>query len=229
VRGFNVTTPHKTTITSHLDKIERQAAQIQSVNTVTNERGKLIGLNTDGVGALNSLREAGATPEGQAVLLVGAGGAGRAIAYALAEQGCGFTLMNRTLLKARRLANQVQEQFGVKVTTTPLSTRSLRALLGEMQVVINASTMGMNGKSDLPIKPTWIRPEHYVFELVYRPLQTRLLQYASLAGAKTITGLDMLVNQGACAFSLWTGKKAPMLEMRQAIAQRLPAVGAAAG
>jgi shikimate dehydrogenase len=89
--------------------------------------------------------------------------------------------------------------------------------------------MGMNGKSNLPIKPIWLRPEHYVFDLVYRPLKTQLLQYACLAGARTITGLDMLVNQGACSFFLWTGRKAPMVEMRRAIARRLPAIGSAAG
>ena len=228
VRGFNVTTPHKTAMTRLVDKLEPLAAQIRSVNTVTNERGKLAGYNTDGVGALNALREAGANPKEQAVLLIGAGGAARALAYALGEQGSGFTLMNRTLSKARHLVKQLKKEFNVNVKPAPLSINGLHSMLGQAQIIVNASSMGMNGKFDLPIKPTWLRPEHYVFELVYRPLETRLLQYASLAGARTITGLDMLVNQGACAFSLWTGRKAPVAEMRQAIVERLPSVGVAA-
>jgi shikimate dehydrogenase len=228
VRGFNVTTPHKTAITRHLDHLESFASRIQSVNTVTNERGKFTGFNTDGVGALRSLEEDGASLEGESVLLIGAGGAARAVAYALVERECSLTLMNRTLAKARRLAKRLQREFGANVACAQLSSRNLHTLLGEAQVVINASSMGMNGKSDVPIKPTWLKPEHYVFELVYRPLQTRLLQYAALAGARTISGLDMLVNQGACSFTLWTGKKAPLAQMRQAIAERLTGIGSVA-
>ena len=229
VRGFNVTTPHKTVIARHLDRLDRLASRIQSVNTVTSEGGKLTGFSTDGAGALNSLEEAGASLDQRGILLIGAGGAGRAIAYALAERGCKFTFMNRTLSKARLVAKRIRDQFNIHVTSAPLSSRSLRTLLAEAEIIINASSMGMNGKSNLPIKPTWLRPEHYVFDLVYRPLQTKLLQYASLAGARTITGLDMLVNQGACSFSLWTGRKAPVVEMRQAIGKRLPPIGSAAG
>jgi shikimate dehydrogenase len=137
--------------------------------------------------------------------------------------------MNRTFSKARHVANHIRKEFNVGVAIAPLSSRSLRSLLAEAQIVVNASSMGMNGQSNLPIKPTWLRPEQYVFDLVYRPLKTQLLQYAGLAGARTITGLDMLVNQGACSFVLWTGRKPPMFEMRQAIARRLPAIGSAAG
>ena len=229
VRGFNVTTPHKTAVARHLDKLDPLASRIHSVNTVKNDHGRLIGFSTDGAGALNSLEEVGAKPEGMAVLLIGAGGAGRAIAYELAERGCTFTLMNRTFSKARHVANHIRKEFNVGVAIAPLSSRSLRSLLAEAQIVVNASSMGMNGQSNLPIKPTWLRPEQYVFDLVYRPLKTQLLQYAGLAGARTITGLDMLVNQGACSFVLWTGRKPPMFEMRQAIARRLPAIGSAAG
>jgi shikimate dehydrogenase len=228
VRGFNVTTPHKTAVTRHLDRLDSLASQIRSVNTVKNEHGNLTGFNTDGVGVFDSLERAGASPVGKSILLIGAGGAGRAAAFVLAKRGCRLTLMNRTAAKARRLADQLRKQFGAKVEVAEFSKRSLRLLLGEVQVVINASSMGMNGKSDVPIKPTWIRPDHCVFDLVYRPLETRLLQYASLAGAKTVTGLDMLVNQGAYSFALWTGKKAPLVEMRQAIAERLSPIGSLA-
>ena len=229
VLGFNVTTPHKTVIARHLDRLDNLASRVQSVNTVKNERGRLTGFNTDGMGAINALEEAGASLNQRPILLIGAGGAGRAIAYALAEKGCKFTFMNRTISKARLVAKSIRSQFKIHVAIAPLSRKNLQQLLAEAEIIINASSMGMNGKSNLPIKPTWLRPEHYMFDLVYRPLQTTLLQYASLAGARTITGLDMLVNQGACSFSLWTGRKAPLVEMRQAIGQRLAAIGSPAG
>jgi shikimate dehydrogenase len=228
VRGFNVTTPHKTAITRHLDRLDNHASQVNSVNTVKNEHRKLTGFNTDGIGVFDSLEGAGVSPVEKSILLIGAGGAARASSFVLAERGCNLTLMNRTVAKARRLANQLRKQFGAKVEVAKFSKSSLRLLLGEVQIVINASSMGMNGKSDVPIKPTWIRPDHCVFDLVYRPLETRLLQYAALAGAKTVTGLDMLVNQGAYSFNLWTGKKAPVVEMRQAMSERLGPIGSVA-
>ena len=178
----------------------------------------MTGFNTDGIGAVTALEEAGTSLEGKMILLIGAGGAGRAVAYELVKRECRLTLMNRTRAKAQRLAKQLHREFGASVANAQLSKRNLHTLIGEAEVIINASSMGMNGKADLSIKPTWLKPEHYVFELVYRPLQTRMLQYAALAGAKTITGLDMLVNQGACAFTLWTGKEAPLDQMRKAIA-----------
>jgi len=229
VRGFNVTTPHKSAVARYLDKVDILASRIQSVNTVTNDGGMLTGFSTDGTGALNSLEEAGASLDQGGIILIGAGGAGRAIAYALAERGCRFTFVNRTLSKARLIARRIRDQFNIQVASAPLSSRNLKTLLAQAEIVVNASSMGMNGKSNLPIKPAWLRPEHYVFDLVYRPLETKLLQYASLAGARTITGLDMLVNQGACSFFLWTGRKAPVVEMRQAIGLRLPMVGSPAG
>ncbi|HUK50290.1 MAG TPA: shikimate dehydrogenase [Terriglobales bacterium] len=228
VKGFNVTTPHKTAVTRHLNHLDHFASLIHSVNTVKSEHGRLTGYNTDGAGVFDSLEAAGADPVGKSILLIGAGGAGRAAAFVLAERGCRLALMNRTMAKARSLANQLRKEFDANVSVAQFSTRTLHRLLDEAQIIINASSMGMHGKSNVPIKPTWIRSHHCVFELVYLPLETRLLQYATMVGAKTVTGLDMLLHQGAYSFTLWTGRKAPLVEMRQAIAGRLSSIGSLA-
>ncbi len=224
VKGFNVTAPHKVSVLRYLDKIETSAAAIGSVNTVTNEDGKLCGYNTDGAGALKALEEAGASPDGKSILIFGAGGASRAIAYTLAQHGNSVRIVNRTIAKAKELARRVRGKFHIDVAYASLSSKLLRVFVEQGDIVVNASSMGMDGMANPPVEVKWLRPDQWVFDLVYKPLQTRFLEVAGLAGAKSITGLDMLVNQGACSFELWTGRKAPMLEMRHAIAQKMLAM-----
>ena len=224
VKGFNVTAPHKVNVLRYLDKVETSAAAIGSVNTVVNENGKLWGFNTDGIGAVKALEEADATPKGKSVLIFGAGGASRAIAYALAQQTNSIRLVNRTISKSRELADRIRRRFHIEVTHVPLSSKLLKDFITETDIVINASSMGTDGVTNPPIEADWLRSNQLVFDIVYRPPQTRLLQLADSAGARTIGGLDMLVNQGACTFELWTGRKAPILEMRHAIAQGLLAM-----
>ena len=224
VKGFNVTAPHKVNVLRYLDKVESSAAAIESVNTVVNENGKLWGFNTDGIGAVKALEEADATPKGKSVLIFGAGGASRAIAYALAQQTNSIRLVNRTISKSRELADRIRRRFHIEVTHVSLSSKLLKDFITETDIVINASSMGTDGVTNPPIEADWLRSNQLVFDIVYRPPQTRLLQLADSAGARTIGGLDMLVNQGACTFELWTGRKAPILEMRHAIAQGLLAM-----
>jgi len=224
VKGFNVTAPHKVNVLRHLDEIETSAAAIGSVNTVVNENGKLWGFNTDGVGALKALEEAGATPKEKSILIFGAGGASRAIAYTLAQQANSIRLVNRTIPKSKELARRIRGIFHIDVTHAPLSSKLLKDYINEANIVINASSMGTDGVANPPIEMNWLRSDQLVFDIVYKPPQTMLLHLASSAGAKTISGLDMLVNQGACTFELWTGRRAPKVEMRHAIAQRLMAM-----
>lgn len=224
VKGFNVTAPHKVRVLRYLDKIEITASAIGSVNTVANEDGELWGFNTDGVGALKALEEADAKPKGKSILIFGAGGASRAIAYALAQQASSVRIVNRTTSKSKELAKRIHKMFHTRVTYASLSSKLLRNFIKEANVIINASSMGTDGVANPPIKADWLRPDQSVFDIVYRPPQTRLLQLANSAGARTINGLDMLVNQGACTFELWTRKNAPILEMRHAIDQGLLAM-----
>jgi len=224
LKGFNVTAPHKVNVLRYLDKIETAAAAIGSVNTVINENGKLSGFNTDGVGALKALGEAGASLDGKSVLIFGAGGASRAIAYALARHANSVRLVNRTNSKSKELAGRIRGKFHIEVTHAPLSSKLLRVFIEQANIIINASSMGTDGIANPPIEVDWLRPDQWVFDIVYKPTQTRLLELADSARARSITGLNMLVNQGACAFELWTGRKAPMLEMRHAVAQGLLAM-----
>ena len=217
VRGFNVTTPHKTAVLPYLDEVETEAAEIGSINTVKLGEQGLTGFNTDGVGALNAMEEAGVPPDGRSVLLLGVGGAGSVIAYGLAGRGCSLKIANRTASSARRLARSLHEKFGGKMEVLSLSKKVLKDSVDQADIILNASSMGMDGEHNPPIDRRWIRGDHCVFDIVYRPVRTRLLQDALSAGAKTITGLDMLVNQGACSFTIWTGKKAPIGEMRRAL------------
>jgi shikimate dehydrogenase len=227
VRGFNVTTPHKMAVLRYLDKVETEAAEIGSINTVKNEENALTGFNTDGTGALNAMEEAGVRLDGQSVLVLGAGGAGRVIASVLAGRGCSLKLANRTISNAKRLAKTLHNKSDLKPEIIPLSRKALHDAVNQADIILNASSMGMDGKHNPPIDKEWIRGSHLVFDIVYRPIQTKLLQDAVSTGARTITGLDMLVNQGACSFTLWTGKKAPIDEMRRAIAEKLTSENAA--
>jgi shikimate dehydrogenase len=221
VKGFNVTTPHKLVVLRYLDEVDTEAAEIGSINTVKNEEDTLIGFNTDGIGALNAMEAAGILPDGRSVLLLGAGGAGRVIAYALAGRGCSLKLANRTVPTAKRLAKSLHRKFGLKMKVIPLSKNALKDSVNQADVILNASSMGMDGKHNPPIDKRWIRGDHWVFDIVYRPVRTKLLEDAASAGARTITGLDMLVNQGACSFTVWTGKKAPIGEMRRVVSEKL--------
>jgi shikimate dehydrogenase len=224
VKGFNVTTPHKTAMLQYLDKVETEAAEIGSINTVKIDNGTLIGFNTDGTGAINALKRARVSPEEKSVLLFGAGGAGRAIAYALARHHCAINLVNRTISRARRLANHLHAKFGITADCYSLSSGSMRTLVERADIILNASSMGMGGTHNVPVPKKWFREDQWVFDIVYNPVTPRLLENAALAGAGTVNGLDMLVHQGACSFSIWTGKKAPIPEMRRAITRKLRAM-----
>jgi len=224
VKGFNVTSPYKLRVVRYLDKLDRTAAEIGSVNTVVNRNGSLLGYNTDGIGAVNAFRGAGAILEGKSVLLFGAGGAGKAIAFAMASRVRTILLANRTLTKATRLQNQLHKKFPVNISHTAISNPKLQLLVKGSDVIINASSMGMDGRNNPPVHEGSISAGQWVLDIVYKPIQTKLLRTAESAGAQTINGLDMLVSQGAASFELWTGRKAPMSEMRGAIAQNVMAV-----
>jgi len=221
VKGFNVTAPHKVKIIQYLNRLDSTAEEIGSVNTVLNKNGSLRGYSTDGSGALKALEEVCAPLEGQSLLIFGAGGASRAIAHTLTPRVKSLRLVNRTLTHAKQLERRLRQRFRTAITSTALSGRNLRHLVEEADVIINATSMGMRRKDDLPIGEGWLRKDQWIFDIVYDPLETNLLKLAGQAGAKTVSGLDMLLNQGAASFELWTGRKAPVLEMRRAIAGKL--------
>jgi shikimate dehydrogenase len=221
LRGFNVTIPHKVSIIKFLDDIDLTARKIGAVNTVVNEEGKLLGYNTDGLGALEALREEGVDPKGKKVVVIGAGGASRAITFQLAYICSKLVILNRTRIRAVKLARELAS-FGADVDGGSLTLKSLERCLNDSEILINTSSVGMHPNvNESPVPRELLRKDLVVFDIVYNPLETTLLRYARSVGAKSINGVGMLVNQGAIGFKMWTGYEAPRDVMRKAVIEDL--------
>ncbi len=214
VCGFNVTIPHKETIMAHLDEVSAAARTIGAVNTVQVRDGKTIGYNTDGEGFLQPLRTRQWPCSTAITCILGAGGAARAVAVALLEAGCPVLhLANRTLTRAERLAAALQHAFPqAQIAVVPWADVAPRARQSDL--IVNATSVGLHDPSGALLPATCFRPGQIVYDLVYRPLYTPLLQAARHAGATVIPGLDMLIGQGAAAFQIWTGKSFPIEAVR---------------
>ena len=222
--GANITVPHKSAVMSHLDGIDDAARSIGAVNTVVVRGEELLGYNTDAPGLAGALDDAGLELSGRRAIVLGAGGAARAVVYALARAGCTVTIYNRTVMRAASLADHVQK-LGLSATAGWVpGEKALRALdLTRFALLVNATSVGMWPKADeSPWPEDMPLPSHWaVLDLVYNPLQTRLLREARQAGARTIDGLGMLVRQGELAFELWTSCTPPAGLMRAAALKAL--------
>jgi shikimate dehydrogenase len=218
-RGANVTIPHKEAIIEYLDDISDEAKSIGAVNTLVNDAGRWIGYNTDGIGYIRSLREEmNLSLDGLNVLVLGAGGAARAIGYSLLKANVASCwIANRTTERAEQLAKQLCS-YG---NTTSLAWNEIPNRLPGMDVVINTTSVGMYPyEGESPLDSAWIRhlPEHSIIsDLVYNPITTRLLREASDRGLRVHGGLGMFIYQGAYAFEYWTGHTAPIEMMRRTI------------
>lgn len=213
IAGLNVTLPHKVSIMSYLDEIANDAMEIGAVNTVLNRQGILVGHNTDGKGALSALREAGIKFRRCKVVLLGAGGAAKALAVTFAPLVEQLVILNRTGNKARDLAKVVNKSRR-NVKGAKLSETDLHSELPNTDILINATSLGMYPQVDeTPVKQKHLHQDMLVFDIVYNPIITRLLREADEVGARIIGGVKMLVYQGAQAFELWTGKEPPVDEM----------------
>ncbi len=217
IHGLNVTMPHKSAVINYLDEVDQAAKAIGSVNTILNKDGRLFGFNTDGVGALQALRENGVEPRGKKVLLLGAGGAARAIAYTLAREADELVILNRTAKQAAELANLLKQTFDRKVVADALSPNAIKDTLQDSDVLINATSVGMKPNANqTPVAFEWLRPDLAVMDIVYNPVETKLTKDAKAAGAKVVSGFEMLIYQGAASFEIWTGHSAPVEVMRHA-------------
>lgn len=224
VRGANVTIPHKMAVIEYLDEVDREALAIGAVNTIVNEDGSLKGYNTDGRGAIRALEEAYGKLEGVKVVIIGAGGAARAIGYHLSAKAGRITILNRTLGRAEGLAAHLSSMPECNASVEPTSLRrsDLEEALKEADILINTTPVGMTPDVEsTPVDGSLIRPGTLVFDTVYNPLRTKLLQEAEEAGARTLSGLRMLVYQGAAAFRLWTGLEPPVEFMYDAVTKVL--------
>lgn len=206
--GANITVPHKQAVMEWVDQISENARTIGAVNTLITREGKLFGENTDAEGFIAALKESHINPRHARVVILGAGGAACAVAFALAAAGAReICLINRTAAHATELADRLHAKYpdlrlGV----------DWHAAIADANILINATPVGLwPNVTDSPLPPAQVISSHsVVIDLIYHPLQTRLLWDAKRAGAWTINGLSMLVHQGAAAFKLWTGRDAPI-------------------
>lgn len=218
--GFNVTIPHKVGVIDLLDDLDESAWTIGAVNTVVVRDRKRIGYNTDGVGYLRSLeQETGITVGGQSVVILGAGGAARAVATILAKEGATeIQILNRTYSKAEELAGHL----GRWTTAKACSLENGKEAIRQASLLINTTSIGMYPNVDqLPIPEEWIIPHVLVSDLIYNPKETLFIQKARQKGCEVHYGLGMLVHQAAYALELWTGQKAPVEVMRSALEESL--------
>ena len=219
VAGVNVTIPHKERIIERLDEVGESAARIRSVNTVINEDGRLKGETTDGPGFLRSAEAAWGKIDGARVLILGAGGSAKAVAFALAGAGCRIVIANRTTERGVALAQALGEVFGQsRPTAVGLRGEELADEVRSAEVLVNTTSVGMYPDVDaIPLPPELLRRDLLVYDLVYNPSRTRLVSEAESRGAQAVTGLRMLVYQGALSFEMWTHVKAPVEVMENAL------------
>ena len=226
LRGLNVTMPHKKAVIKYLDETDSTAEAIGAVNTILNERGKLTGYNTDGKGAMIALKENGVDPEEKKLLLLGAGGAAKAIAFQAAQEVEELVILNRTSEKAEQLAELLCKKFGKKVKGGALSAEVLKEEMKTTDILVNATSVGMHPDVNMsPVPLDLLRRDLCVMDIIYNPFETKLVKDAKAVGAKVVLGLEMLLYQGAVAFEIWTNCPAPVDVMRKAALDKLAEQG----
>jgi shikimate dehydrogenase len=224
IRGLSVTIPHKLDVIAQLDAIDETARQMGSVNTIVNDHGVLTGYSTDGPGALRALAAEGVDPAGRRVLLLGSGGAARAIAFTLAglSPRPRLRILGVEAQELAQLGRDVREKAGVTLDADALTPESLAAAMREAEIVVHATPIGMTPKTDASLVPSaLITSRHAVLDVVYTPRVTKLLTDAKAAGAKVVPGIGMFVGQAAVQFELWTGVAAPVDVMTEAVLSAL--------
>lgn len=223
--GLSITIPLKTAIMELCDEIDPTAEMVGAVNTIKFfDDGRIAGYNTDGIGAIRALGECGVSVPGKSVLVLGAGGAARGIVFALAGQSAKkIVLLNRTVEKAERLAADLSENFdNIVIETAPLSAETARDNLGSCDLLINTTSIGMYPRTDQnPLDGVRLNPAVTVFDIVYNPMYTRLLEQARQADAQIVTGDLMLVYQAVEQVRIWLGIEPPAGVMIEALRNAL--------
>ncbi|HZD59777.1 MAG TPA: shikimate dehydrogenase [Anaerolineae bacterium] len=223
-RGLSVTIPHKTEAMKYVDEIAPVDRSIGSINTVIHEGDRLIGLGTDGPGALKAIIDAGVAIDGKNVLMLGSGGAARAISFTLARSTklgeLSILDINETLLQG--LTADLKTGTDATIKSALLSENSLVAVMENAQIIINCTSVGMHPNEDASlIPPKLFRPDQVVLDIVYTPLETKLLTDAKSQGLKIIRGVEMFINQAVLQFEKFTGVEAPIDVMRRVVMERL--------
>ena len=222
-RGASVTIPHKVAAVPFLDSVEPTARHIGAINTIVAEGGTLTGHNTDATGALRALREGGVALNGRQVVILGSGGAARAIAFALgAETGIDhLTILGIDEQERTVLVRDLRSKTGMAVQESLLDESMLRKVLPDTHVLIHCTPMGMSPKvHQTSVPATLLHPGLTVMDIVYNPRDTQLLKDAKAAGCRVIPGLEMFLHQAAAQFELWTNQAAPADVMRTVLETR---------
>lgn len=218
--GFNVTKPNKVKVIPYLDEVDELAAKIGAVNTVVKKGDKLIGYNTDGEGYVSSLKdETGMDPKGKKFTILGAGGAGRAVAFTLAFYGAAeVEIYDNVEEVGRQVVDEINEKVSPCAKYTVLTEENIQNSINTHDVIINATGIGMIPKTDrTPIDKKLLNKNIIVSDVTYNPLKTRLLLEAEEVGCKVHNGVGMLIHQGAKAFSLWTDVEPPVESMTKTV------------
>jgi shikimate dehydrogenase len=226
IRGVSVTIPHKVAALPLLDSLDETAAKIGAVNTIVNTGGRLHGINTDGAGALRALTAAGHNPEGASVLILGSGGAARAIAFTIAMHAPPSRLAIAGIVPGELAALCADIAAATSVSPVPLAMTAdaLRAAAAEARIIINCTPLGMSPQTEAsPLHAELMNSGHVVFDIVYNPLMTKLLHDAAARGAAVIPGIEMFLHQACLQFEHWTGLPAPAEVMRQVLVKKFSA------
>lgn len=223
-RGLSVTIPHKIEAMQYVDEISDEDRSIGSINTVIHEGDRLIGLGTDGPGALKAIRDAGVEVDGLHVLMLGAGGAARAVAFTLARKTRlrELTMLDIDAAMLQRLTTDLRQGTPAVITDALMTPQSLAAAMARADLIIHCTPIGMHPREHVSlVPPELFRPGQVVFDIVYTPLETKLLSEAKACGLKIIPGVEMFVNQAVLQFEQFTGVDAPIEVMRRVVLEHL--------
>ena len=223
-RGMSVTIPHKIEVMQYVDEIPEVDRHIGSINTVVKEGGKLIGFNTDGPGALKAIVDAGVDLSGKKVLMLGAGGAARAIAFTLAQKGDigELVLLDINEEFLNNLTGDLRNGTDATITPGVLDSLTVEEHMASADLIINCTPVGMHPNEDATLVPDHLfRPGQVVFDVVYNPLETKLLRQAKAKGLTVIPGVEMFINQAILQFERFAGADAPEELMRNVVMEQL--------
>ncbi len=219
IAGINVTVPHKQDVMPLIDSLSREAELIGAVNTLVFTKGKIEGHNTDARGFIAAMTEADVdVPCGESVVVLGAGGAARAVVVSLALAGVSkISIANRTPARAIQLAADIAPKTDTNIEGMGLDDPTLPNAIANSVMLVNTTSAEMDVEHPMLIDEQWLHPQLVVYDIIYNPPETRLIKAAGERGLKTISGIGMLVHQGAIAFELWTGQYPPVDTMRRAL------------
>ncbi|MCD6586143.1 MAG: shikimate dehydrogenase [Desulfobacteraceae bacterium] len=225
-RGMSVTIPHKIEAMKHVDAIEDVDRRIGSINTIINDNGKLLGMGTDGPGALKAFIDEGVDIKGKNVLMLGAGGVSRAVAFTLASNGgpAVIEILDINEIILQQLTADLTSSTQVVIKSNKMTDNALAEAMAAADIVIHCTPVGMHPKEGISVVPIALfRPGQVIFDVVYTPLETKLLADAKAKGLQVISGVDMFINQAVLQFERFTGVDAPVEVMRKVVMEHLKA------